>query len=596
MWHLIWVPIFGIEFMGNQTFVSFTDQPTIVDKFNISKYINGLASFIQQCETPLTIAIQGDWGTGKTSIMMQVSDVLKANPKMKQLFFNTWQYSQFHMEDQLIFSLVHQLSSALAESEEKNAFAQSISKFNVAKDVGYQVFKSGFSVGSEFIKSHTLGVVDPKAMLEAAKESDASPQDLADDIKNLKAQFQAAVTKTLKEAHQEKLVIFIDDLDRLAPAKAVELLEALKLFLDCKGCLFVLAIDYEVIVNGVKNKYGADFDDNKGRAFFDKLIQVPFSVPINNYATNEFIINALRKLGMSFEMEEIDLINDLIRTSIGTNPRSMNRLFNSFSLMTLIDGAEKDKADDYMTLLATLCLHYSYTEIYNHLADNRDNKKQLLQYLVNEAEESDFGAFYMVMKQSLGVEDDVDLTEDELEKLLLKLELSSAVSAGDTPATAQKQNHTVNPDVQYVVRRFFNDLSASQKFDLENRDGFGKEKRETRIDALSSRYQELLYPLDTIRLTNGKGQGINIFQKDNPDKFSVYFSGDAYGNLINDGLLSIHNKEIVKKVSKSEFKEFTAESVASDEATYQPFFEKTLSAVNSAAILFREIAKIDSKN
>lgn len=65
MWHLIWVPIFGIEFMGNQTFVSFTDQPTIVDKFNISKYINGLASFIQQCETPLTIAIQGTGGQGK---------------------------------------------------------------------------------------------------------------------------------------------------------------------------------------------------------------------------------------------------------------------------------------------------------------------------------------------------------------------------------------------------------------------------------------------------------------------------------------------------------------------------------------------------
>ena len=47
---------------------SFSDIPAHQDEFNIKNYIQGLAKFIMECETPLTIAIQGDWGTGKTSI------------------------------------------------------------------------------------------------------------------------------------------------------------------------------------------------------------------------------------------------------------------------------------------------------------------------------------------------------------------------------------------------------------------------------------------------------------------------------------------------------------------------------------------------
>ncbi len=40
---------------------SFSDSPTHDDKFSIENYINGLSNFITECETPLTIAIQGDW-------------------------------------------------------------------------------------------------------------------------------------------------------------------------------------------------------------------------------------------------------------------------------------------------------------------------------------------------------------------------------------------------------------------------------------------------------------------------------------------------------------------------------------------------------
>ena len=42
------------------------------DLFNLSTYVNGLCSFIRNCETPMTISIQGDWGSGKTSMILFV--------------------------------------------------------------------------------------------------------------------------------------------------------------------------------------------------------------------------------------------------------------------------------------------------------------------------------------------------------------------------------------------------------------------------------------------------------------------------------------------------------------------------------------------
>lgn len=48
-----------------------------------------------------------------------------------------------------------------------------------------------------------------------------------------------------------------------------------------------IAIDFDIVAQGVKEKYGADFSEDKARAFFDKIIQVPFNLPISAYNVSE---------------------------------------------------------------------------------------------------------------------------------------------------------------------------------------------------------------------------------------------------------------------------------------------------------------------
>lgn len=85
-----------------------------------------------------------------------------------------------------------------------------------------------------------------------------------------------------------KLVIFIDDLDRCKPPKAVDIIEAINLFLGSEQCVFVMGVDTVTVVASVETKYKELFDQmHKGRAkriseghfFLEKIIQVPLRIP-----------------------------------------------------------------------------------------------------------------------------------------------------------------------------------------------------------------------------------------------------------------------------------------------------------------------------
>lgn len=64
----------------------------------------------------------------------------------------------------------------------------------------------------------------------------------------------------------------MDDLDRINPSDAVEVLEALKNMFDMNHCIFILAIDYEVVVKGLEGKFGKKTEENE-REFRSFLIK-----------------------------------------------------------------------------------------------------------------------------------------------------------------------------------------------------------------------------------------------------------------------------------------------------------------------------------
>jgi hypothetical protein len=85
------------------------------------------------------------------------------------------------------------------------------------------------------------------------------------------------------------LVIFIDDLDRCAPPRPAEIIEAISLLLDAKNCVFVIGMDAKMIAASLEAKYKdlkayvEDVDDpgglTLGQRFLEKIFQINFHIP-----------------------------------------------------------------------------------------------------------------------------------------------------------------------------------------------------------------------------------------------------------------------------------------------------------------------------
>jgi hypothetical protein len=78
-----------------------------------------------------------------------------------------------------------------------------------------------------------------------------------------------------------KVVVFVDDLDRCKPEKAVEVLEAIKLMLDFKCFIVFLGIDVRVITKAIEQHYGEALVNAgiTGYEYLHKIVQVPFNIP-----------------------------------------------------------------------------------------------------------------------------------------------------------------------------------------------------------------------------------------------------------------------------------------------------------------------------
>ncbi|HPY40532.1 MAG TPA: P-loop NTPase fold protein, partial [Thiolinea sp.] len=84
-------------------------------------------------------------------------------------------------------------------------------------------------------------------------------------VSDLRKALQAIVNNICSgdNSSYKRVVIFVDDLDRLDPVYAVQILELLKNIFGLSNCIFLLAIDYQVVVKGLKNKFGEMNDANE---------------------------------------------------------------------------------------------------------------------------------------------------------------------------------------------------------------------------------------------------------------------------------------------------------------------------------------------
>ena len=324
----------------------------VQEQLGIKKYIEGVSGFISECATPMTIVIQGSWGSGRNSILQMLSESLEEGYRGNQFWFHAGQFSRSVSAEQLPLQVGNKLISQLGGTGG-----------GAAKDRMIKVTKGLINITSGFISQ---GSTDGQNFTDALFQ-DGPVDSLEKAVRN----FSELIQK--KGGDKGKVIIFVDGLDRLAPADGVELLEAMRDFFDCEGCVFVVAADYSSVIRGAVERYGQDFDEKKGKSFFDRLFQVSFRVPTSGFQIQNYVQDRLEHIDICAEETELEFYVELIRRSVGSDPKIMDRLFNSFLLLKKMAAEELyEIRERRLMLFALLCMQTCFRAVYELIVQMKD--------------------------------------------------------------------------------------------------------------------------------------------------------------------------------------------------------------------------------
>lgn len=153
----------------------------------------------------------------------------------------------------------------------------------------------------------------------------------------------------------ERLVIFVDELDRCRPSYAVRLLERIEHYFINERITFVFSVNLEQLQHTIKNFYGNDFDACR---YLDRFFDLRVSLPQVD----------LEKYYLSLKLYNIEEICRVLRHISETLNLTIRELCNFYDLVN-VSGMKSyfNETEDFMfKYIVTLCLALKITDITLH--------------------------------------------------------------------------------------------------------------------------------------------------------------------------------------------------------------------------------------
>ncbi|MEU3280572.1 KAP family P-loop NTPase fold protein [Streptomyces antibioticus] len=358
-----------------------TDNPVTEpadDAFHFGPYVSMLHAAVERAEPlPLTVGVLGSWGTGKSSLLRLWEHRLK-HQQVRTIWFNPWKYDR---KVEVWAALLHTI---LAEMETERGSREKA--LRLAKAATWLSVRAGLGTAASLATGGVVKSGDVETMLTELAEGDAEQYRQINRFEN---DFREAVEEFV--GTDGRLVVFVDDLDRCTPESAMTVLESLKLFLGESRCVFVLALDLDVLAAVATNKFGDAFKDApaevvSGLAYLDKIVQLPFFLPDVSFDTlrSAFAPYVVRA-------EDDDDFWELLRRGLGTNPRRLKRFVNVFNMASGIAGDAGMMLDRALRLqlAALLVIRSRHRDFFHLLAAEPTSWETLVTYFRRRQDASD---------------------------------------------------------------------------------------------------------------------------------------------------------------------------------------------------------------
>jgi len=333
-----------------KTYALLGDVPIIeslrTDHLNFGHYATVLGGAAVETIEPITIGVFGEWGTGKTSLMKLIEEKVNGHEKAVSVWFNAWQYEkEEHLIVPLIATIRKQLDVKLIDNKWQKKFGEGAKKLKDALRAIAYGFSIKGNVGIPLVSNAEINLT--------GKDIADRYQELAkDSVIDRSLYFDAfeKLSNSLKDdGSSPRIVVFVDDLDRCFPNKAVELLESIKLVLNQPGFSFVLGVYEKIIREFVSSKYAKQYEISSSyfNNYLDKIVQVKVKVPQRKPDDMKEFIGELIKEGGILETENNEGLIALIADAANRNPRSVIRLLNRVKVTMQIWELERGEKEPY---------------------------------------------------------------------------------------------------------------------------------------------------------------------------------------------------------------------------------------------------------
>lgn len=288
------------------------------NKYNRTKDVIDFIRALEQIEENMFISLDAKWGEGKTFYVRQVEQTLSyltkkakkiniednieeafsKNPLGKMdlkhtyfpVYYNAWLYDN---HDDPLMSLVLILSK-ICESYCDTKLSSNLSEKIISLMDSFSFSIGRFQFGSNFenIREKFVG----KDILSSLK----TEEEIREKVKEI---FDCIIVENV-----EKLVIFIDELDRCRPNFAIEMLERIKHYFDDDRIIFIASVNREQLIHSISKYYGMNFDST---GYLDKFFDWNIYLPeldtrsdnrLNFTDEQYFIENITKELSSYFQL------------------------------------------------------------------------------------------------------------------------------------------------------------------------------------------------------------------------------------------------------------------------------------------------------
>ena len=252
---------------------------------------------------PISIGVFGNWGSGKSSLMLLLQQSLQEweefqqdkhkesqqnehhNPIILQVYFNSWQFESY---DSTKLTMIESILEALDKdiNERKDVFERVddfLVRINFLKAGVFILKKAYENLTPEWLKKWLPTKEDVDKITGKDKYNNLLEDVTKGNTSKFIATFRELFEELVEDMGYKAVIVYIDDLDRCDPKRIIGCLEAVKLFVNVRKTAFVIGADERIIEYAISQHYpiqmkkediSSPFSD-----YLEKLIQLPYKLP-----------------------------------------------------------------------------------------------------------------------------------------------------------------------------------------------------------------------------------------------------------------------------------------------------------------------------